>query len=234
MTIRHDDTVCDSEAARLLPWLVMGQLDAQDAARAEEHIAGCPVCRADRDEQYRLRDLVQSEDNVEYSPQPALQKLMSRIDEMERELTFDATGDALTPELPAARSVAAVPRWLLAAVLVQTIGLGLLGAAVWRYAATDTVTPRYQTLTAASISGAGAPQLRVVFAPVTTLAELADLLGSVRATIVAGPSEAGAYTLALPDDQARPHAVAAHVASLRADPHVLFAEPVAGTQRPAQ
>jgi len=221
-----DVAVCDSEAARLLPWLVTGRLDADDAARVEAHISTCPICRADWGAQHGLRELVRSDDGVEYAPQPSLQKLMSRIDELDRELAPVTAATDAAPAMP--RSTSALPRWLIAALVVQTFGLGLLGTALWRHSSTEPTASasRYETLTSAPVSTDGRPQLRVVFAPGTTLAELADLLGSVHGTIVSGPSEAGAYTVAVPGDRARPEASDAPIVRLRTDRRVLFAEPV--------
>ena len=35
------------ETQELLPWFVTGQLDADEHARAEAHLAGCPACQAE-------------------------------------------------------------------------------------------------------------------------------------------------------------------------------------------
>jgi hypothetical protein len=237
MSIDHLTGTCDSEAARMLPWLVAGRLGAAEAARVESHLVECETCRRDRAEQQVLRGLMREDDRIGYSPQPAMQKLMSRIDELERELPDAGEAPATQPAIEsdagdsaALPPVAAVPRWLMAALVVQTLGLGLLGATLWRQSSVDDPAA-YRTLSSTPAVDSRAPQVRVVFAPDTTVAEVARMVGAVEATIVAGPSEAGAYTLALPGDAARPSALDTHVAQLRADTHVLFAEPVvAGTE----
>jgi hypothetical protein len=61
-----------------------------------------------------------------------------------------------------------------------------------------------------------------VFAPAMTLAELKALLSSNDLTIVRGPSEAGAYTLA--STRAMPMGIEPVVAALRTDARVLFVE----------
>jgi hypothetical protein len=59
-----------------------------------------------------------------------------------------------------------------------------------------------------------------------TLAELKSLLAAQGLTIVYGPSDAGAYTLAstTPDESAK--RLAAILGALRLDPRALFVEPV--------
>ena len=67
-------------------------------------------------------------------------------------------------------------------------------------------------------------QVRVVFAPTATEAELRRILLEVRGEVVGGPSPLGAYTIAVPGGEPL-ELVLEH---LRADAHVRFAEPVAG------
>lgn len=227
MTSPFDTDACDGEAARLVPWFVNGRLTVEEAARVEEHLAACPVCRADVAEQRRLRALMRRDDPVEYAPQPSLQKLMTRIDELDREIAVDARLEA-GEESAAMRSH--VPRWMVAAVVLQSIGLGLLGVMLWEHSPSRTDAARYVTLSADEATDSRAPRVRVVFAPETTMSEVALMLGALRASIVDGPTEAGAYTLALHSGGGARSSVDAGLARLRADRHVLFAEPVAGSE----
>jgi hypothetical protein len=72
--------------------------------------------------------------------------------------------------------------------------------------------------------------MRVVFRRDVAVAEVNALLRQLPAQIVAGPSEAGVYTLAVPvanPNTADKKKVAADLlARVRADTRVLFAEPV--------
>jgi anti-sigma factor RsiW len=228
MSRPHEATECDSESARLLPWHLTGQLDADEAARVEAHVQACAVCRADLEQQRELRAVLRGSDRVDYAPQPSLQKLMIRIDELDRELP-DATP---TPAAP--RAVSTTPRrfaptrWLVAALLVQTVGLGLLCTLLWGRSTTATPAASYKTLTAPpSLTAGSAAQLRVVFAPGTTVEAMGQLLREAQATIVSGPSEAGAYALALAP--ARAASLDASLGRLRTDARVVFAEPIVDT-----
>jgi len=228
MTSIIDLDVCDSEAARLLPWFVTGRIDAEDAARVEAHVAACPACRADLAAQRELHGLMQAGEKIEFSPQPSLQKLMSRIDELDREIAPAAATPVASVAASSAPPLArtSLPRWLVAAVVLQTIGLGTLGTLLWQHAGSRNAGAEYVTLGSVEARLGSAPRVRVVFVPDTTLGGMATLLASVRADIVAGPTEAGAYTLALRPDAVPPTSVDASLARLRADPHVVFAEPV--------
>ena len=235
MSSPHEALDCDSESARLLPWYVTGQLEADEAARVEAHVNTCPVCRSELAQQRDLRDWLHAGDRVEYSPQPSLQKLMTRIDELDRELPEPAqaqgtTGAASTQFTSVHRT--APPRWLVAALLVQTVGLGLLCTLLWGRSTTAIPPASYQTLSAAPAINTGAPaQLRVVFAPGTTVEAMAELLRQSQATIVSGPSEAGAYAIVL--SPSRVGSLDASLGRLRADARVVFAEPIVdSTKRP--
>ena len=225
---------CDSEAARLLPWFATGRIDADDAAGVQAHLATCATCRADLAAQRQWRDLLRSDEKVEYSPQPSLQKLMSRIEELDREMAPAAASStqAVEVEPAGAGARAGLPRWLVAAVVLQTLGLGLLGSMLWQHAGNRGADAEYVTLSSVERPAGNAPRVRVVFTPDTTVAGIAALLEAVRADIVAGPTEAGAYTLALHSAAEAPASVDASLARLRTDPHVVFAEPATGAGPP--
>jgi hypothetical protein len=63
--------------------------------------------------------------------------------------------------------------------------------------------------------------MRVVFAPDASLSKVNELLRQVEANIVAGPSEAGVYTLSAPAGED----VQQILLTLRTHKEVLFAEP---------
>ena len=73
----------------------------------------------------------------------------------------------------------------------------------------------------------------VVFAPTTTLAELQEMLQANELVAVAGPSDAGIFTLALRASVTGHETRDAILARLRADPRVRFAEPL-GPEAPAR
>jgi hypothetical protein len=212
---------CDSEAARMLPWFVTGRLPVADSERVRSHLEHCAICRADLAGEQSVRAVLRADERVEYAPQAGLAKTLARIDELARDAPV---AEPPARVMPAARVLPrrfAPAQWLTAAVVVQALGLGVLGAALLNRSAPDRADPRYQTLTAPAPL-VGSERIRAVFAPATTLAELESLLGAAHLLVVDGPSPAGAFTLAVAGGSG---AGGEALARLRADHHVLFAEP---------
>ncbi|KQU78114.1 MULTISPECIES: hypothetical protein [unclassified Rhizobacter] len=144
-----------------------------------------------------------------------LKRLMRRIDQ----------GDAAPAMAPARRrGHGPLVGWLAAAVVVEAVGLSVLGAGLlWR----DAATPAYQTLSAPAGEPAGVA-LRIVPAPALRADELQALLRGLDLQIVSGPNAAGAYGLALQARAPSEQQVAAKVAALRAAPGMRLVEPVGG------
>jgi hypothetical protein len=68
-------------------------------------------------------------------------------------------------------------------------------------------------------------RIRVVFSPAMPLGALQSLLAQSALTIVHGPSDAGAYTLAFTDPRSATQRLGPAIAALRRDARVMFAEP---------
>jgi hypothetical protein len=118
-----------------------------------------------------------------------------------------------------------VLQWLVAAVVVEAIGLGLVVGTMWTRSNTGP-TGDYRTVTIDSASSRQAA-VRVVFAPDMTLQSLQSLLQTAHLDVVSGPSSAGVYTLALRhEDDSIPNVLAL----LRLQPQVRFAEPLMETE----
>lgn len=216
----RDSVSCSHEAARLLPWFVVGALSERETARVQEHLSACPLCAADWEREQQVQSLIFNAPNVEYAPQPGLQKLMSRIDEIERELPAAPHAEHGMPR-PQRHSTAI--RWLAAAVIVQAIGLGVLGTLFWQRGI-ELNAPRFHTMSAVEAGGGSMASVRVVFAPAMSVSEMQRLLESIPAKLVRGPSEAGVYTLALENERST---VDEALTKLREHKDVMFAEPAA-------
>lgn len=223
LSIHRDSSTCTHEAARLLPWLVTGTLSEPDASRVEQHMRECAICTADFKREERLQDLMSQEPVVEQAPQPGLQDLMTRIDEVERELPLPAAGEL---RAPARRRFGAL-QWLAAAAIVQAVGLGVLGMMLWQRGA-ELRAPRFHTLSDSAPGVYGPGRIRVVFAPRLTVSDMQALLKSIPASVVAGPTDAGVYTIAMPEQRTE---VGPVLSQLRANSGVLFAEPQAQAGR---
>jgi hypothetical protein len=218
----------------LLPWIANERAAAADAALVEAHLRDCADCQVELEAQRRLRDAIRSEDCIVLAPQTSLQKLMQRIeDESAVDRAEIADSEAATSSYaeptdhaPAAlvhRTKSGLPRWLSIAAAVQGITIIALLSTLWMQSRDTLTAPRYTTLTSPTPLIRG-PVLRVVFAESVTLDEVNEILRSIDAQIIAGPSEAGVYTLALPVHAAGTGPIADALARLRSDDRILFSE----------
>ena len=227
-----DDSRCADEAARLLPWYVAGRLSANDTGRVAQHLEHCAICRDDLKHERSLRTLLKSESSLEYAPQPGLAKTLARIDEFERE-GATAPRSAARPAATPVRRFGAV-QWLTAAAAVQAVALCIVGATLFHRSVQTDREPRYVTMSSVPAPVASGSRIRVVFSPDMSLSALQSLLAQNALTIVHGPSEAGAYTLALTDARAASQPVDPIIAALRSDARVMFVEPAAIDEGSAQ
>jgi hypothetical protein len=117
---------------------------------------------------------------------------------------------------------------MAASVAVMAVALSLLAADRWTQSRAP--APSYFTVTTA-VPRVPGEVIRAVFSPTITLVELQAILDTAQLRIVAGPTEAGVYSLAA--NSKRP--VSASLASLRGHGKVRFAEstqPSAGPGEP--
>lgn len=214
----------------LIPWVVNGTATPAQRERVEQHLRDCADCRREFALQQQLQAGLRDEPEATHDPQPALQRLLARLD---AELPAASTA---FPARPRAMSARWTP-WLAAAVLVQAIGLALLGGMLLgRPDAGTSVAgePGFRTLSSEGVPTTAA--IRLVVAPDTTLAYLRALLDQNRLRIVESTVDNAAFGLA-PQDAAmagNPEFVRNALTRLRSESAVVLAEPVAGAAGPAR
>jgi hypothetical protein len=214
-----------AEAWALLPWLANGRVAPEDREWLEAHVQGCAECRAELASQRLVashvnRDESASPPAVATEEQRSFNKLWARIEASESAAT-PATGTTGLA-VPVPRSSRTV-RWLAAAVVVQAIGLAMLGLTVNNQNAGDgfmtvsTPEPRLN-----------APAVSIAFAPQTSMGTVNTLLTHQGLSLVGGPGSAGNYRAELSADAVASGATADSVAAvLSRDPNVTFAQPIA-------
>ena len=224
MSPRIPDT--HAEAWALLPWLANGRIGLPDREWVEAHVQSCSGCRAEFTAQRELAermnragDLAEpAEREVE---QRSFDKLWARVEASDAALK----NSGVAGPLPAGSRRARTVRWLAAAVIVQAIGLGVLGMAALR--SNNPPVNGYTTVATAE-PARKAPALRIVFAPEAPVAHINTLLAHQGLTIVAGPGLSGNFTAELSADAVASGATAESVAAvISKDPNVSFAQPVA-------
>jgi Putative zinc-finger len=222
MSARIPDT--HAEAWALLPWLANGRIQPADREWVEAHLQSCAECRAEFTAQRLVVSQVAREaaavpQSADSDEQSSFNKLWARIEAAEAvSAPITGTGSATTPAPRASRTV----RWLAAAVVVQAIGLGVLGVTLNNgnrddYGTVAKVEPRLN-----------APAVRIVFAPETPVATVNTLLTHQGLSIVGGPGTAGNFTAELSVDAVAAGATSDSVAAVLAkDPNVALAQPIA-------
>jgi len=220
-----------AEINELLSWYVNGTLESRDRERLERHLTGCALCREDLAFERTLAAGLANAPAVEYMPAPSLRRLHERLDALAAD---SATGPAMPqaePQAPMATDVgrgqtapARVPharfasRGLLAASLAG-VALALTYWVVAHLEGAASPGADYRTVT---MNAPRAPRtvIRAVFAPNLSVGELQRMLDDAGLRIVAGPTEAGVYSLAA--TSSRP--VSESLAMLRQHEAVRFAE----------
>jgi len=219
------------ECWNLLPWIANESAAAKDVARAEAHLRDCRECQEELEFQRQLRNAIRAEDAVVLAPQTSLQKLMQRIDTVE---DIDHEPQATPADVVALprRKPALWSRWLPIAAAVQGIVIAALLAALWMQSSDTLNEARYTMLVSPDKPVAHGQVIRVVFTGDVALDEMNRVLRSIDAQVIAGPSEAGVYTLGLAASAQDESQVNQALAQLRADSHVRFAERVATSEAP--
>jgi hypothetical protein len=124
MSPRIPDT--HAEAWALLPWLANGRIAGEEREWVEAHVHTCAECRAELAAQRMIssgmRDDAVPTPTAASDEQRSFDKLWARIEASES-ATLPATGTGGGGGFRASRTV----RWLAAAVIVQAVGLGVLG-----------------------------------------------------------------------------------------------------------
>jgi hypothetical protein len=177
-----------AEAQRLLPWLLTGQLDDDERAWLEPHVAGCGDCRHELEQLRALRDAcVEADDG---SPDHA-SATTSAADRGWRRLRPLLQPSRTLREQAWRHAQGRRPRWLGWAVAAQAATLAALAIALWQ----PSTPARYRTLGATPAVPTG--NLVIAFDPRLDEMHLRRLLLASQARIVDGPNDAGAYVLSV-------------------------------------
>ena len=188
----------------LIPWVVNGRASDADQREVLAHVETCTECHDELERHRRLYNQMRGSDEVIAAPNASWQKLLSQLDQQ--------------PASEVAKPARIKRPWLVAALWLQLVAIAALTGALFRSAAAP--QPEYATLASPQVADRRAA-VRVVFAPTAQLDNINRILRDVECDIIAGPSEAGVYTLAMKDG----NDVRQIIARLREHSEVLFAEP---------
>ena len=224
--------------AELIPWHVNGTLGAADRQKLDMHSLACAACRDEMLQERRIWRALSTDSGIEYMPAASFRRFQARLDdgdmESDRERAHDAHVLPLGPQASGfvraarqrlVRRSGRRSRWMpwqrlaAASIAALAVALGLVSADKWQRTAGRDLPSDYHTVTSPQ-PRAPNEVIRAVFSPITTLAELQAILAEARLQIIAGPTEAGVYSLAATSN--RP--VNSALALLRRHRTVRFAE----------
>jgi len=192
-----------------MPWVLQNNATRELSEWLMEHTAICEACRGEYVQQNRLRLALTLPSDIPIDVNQGLKRLMARIDA------------PASQELPGrSRAGNWVTRALVAAVLVQAVGIGVLGTMLW----SEGNNPPYSTLSQAS--GAPATGIRVVPDATMKVAEWNTLLRTLHLQVMDGPNDVGAYTVVPMGSTATAQDT---LKQLRASHGIRLAEPVAAS-----
>lgn len=209
MKLTKDTDKDCAKAWEAMPWVLQNSAPEEQSAWLTEHLACCEACREEFAQQSRLRLALALPTGVQLDPEAGLRQLLGRID-----------ADAADTPAPRARTGSWMTRALVAAVLVQAVGIGILGAELW----SSDNHATYRTLSEPT-QRAAPGAIRVVPDTGMKLAEWNTLLRSLQLAVVDGPNDVGAYTVAPTHDSD----TQGTLQQLRATHGIRLAEPVAAT-----
>ena len=194
------------EAEELLPWYATGQLDAADRARVERHIYACAECREQLIVERRLIEEYQSS-----SPQveSGWARLKAQI--------------APPPLAASPRPSALAELWsILTRPAVAALAVAQLAFVVVSGTVLLSLSrPVYHAL--GSAPEPAAANVIIMFRAEATAEDVRDTLDMVGASIVGGPTSAGAYLI-----HVEPAKRQAALSKLQDDDEVQLAQPVDG------
>jgi hypothetical protein len=197
-----------------MPWVLQNTATQEQRDWFDQHLEHCESCRAEFAQQSRLQRAMSLPSDVSVDAEAGLQRLLGRL---------DTPAPVQQEEAPRVRTGSWFTRALVAAVLLQAIGIGALGLKLgW-----SGQNASYRTLSQAPAMTAPTGAIRVVPDTSMTLADWNTLLHSLQLQVVGGPNDVGAYTVA-------PMSAASQTQNtlqqLRASRGVRLAEPVNDTQ----
>jgi hypothetical protein len=215
-----DEPILHDDAIELLPWLANGSLAAGERGAVRAHAQSCVICRRELKSLEAFAKAAARSAAAFDAPAPDMRGINACID---AELARGRRGSEVAVRL---RRWAADP-WRFA-FAVQTL-IVLAVAAVWLLLPAVEV-PAYRTLTIPAQSGSG-HYLHVVFDPALPDDGIGERLATHGLSLEDGPSARGVYTLRFDDalDTAARHGT---IDTLRADPKVLFVQPLRAEHSP--
>jgi len=244
-----DERGLHDEVWLLLPWLANGRLAPAERELAQEHVQDCKECERELARQQLMCSAFSEPDRVTYAPGPSFRKLMDRInsDGDSRVRDDEAAKAAMRHRLPAGRAssnqstlgrLGRVSLWRPPGLAWAASFLLLFAITGMMFTAYRWSAPVFRTVTDSSVVTPNV--LHIALDRSLPIGEVEELLRTGGARIVEGPGTTGILGVA-PVGVIAGHTTEASAnkqlralsARLRADPRVLWVQPLADEGIPA-
>jgi anti-sigma factor RsiW len=197
----------------LLPWLVNGTLDGEEAVEVEQHLRACPACRAEL-ECLRVLQSAYVDSDVLPEADAALARLRPHLEELAPASRRPDQGS---------RRPGQMPGWVKLAMAAQFSAIFALG---WAVLQPMRAAPEFHGLAAPGPARA-VGSLVVVFDANAPQRDVARILRQSGVRIVDGPTASNGLVLSVDHGD-----VQAALTRLRAEPAVMLAEPLQASANP--
>lgn len=227
MKLRFPRSTLHARAELVIPWLANGSLPEDAEPLVRQHIATCPECHADYEKQRQVCQAMRTDGPLVFAAESSYQKLLTRIQNTPAggEPAEAAARPSPSQVEYAVRRATPAVRWLAAAAILQAFAIGV-GTWMWHSSGSAVKDAHYVTLTSESPSYDSGPRVRVLFRTDLTVEALQPVLQQAGAHIIDGPADGNVYTLGFAPPLRSAGALNKRVAALRANPAILFAQPV--------
>jgi len=205
----------------LLPWYVNKTLQGAELDTVKQHLNNCLICNRELLNLQNLSGLINQASTFELSAQGSFSKLKQRLHPAE-----DAQQSVVSFARPSKwqSKINFKQRKISAPALALAAGV-LLAVVLPRFMPIDQLQSHdYRTLSDSEITNTNPNELRVIFKENTSLQTIDQLLASIQGTIIHGPNEQSVYTIGIKKSSVTTSAID-RLSILRADAHVIFAEP---------
>jgi hypothetical protein len=216
------DTQTHRHAWDQIPWIVNDSLPEAERLTVQSHLDSCADCRKEFEFQRQLASAIDAGATVDIDPRESWKRLRARIDGSNRSERPARHGQRRVRNMTGEW----IP-WLVAAMVVQAIGLGALGTVIWSKPVNTAAAGSagsYRTLSAPE-SSIGNATVRVVFASDMSVGNMQALLAAAGLQVQSGPTSAGVWTLEPARDSNR-SATQTALRELHDSPDVRFAEAI--------
>jgi hypothetical protein len=201
-------TAAHDEAELLLPWYTTGQLEGEDRARVERHLANCVTCRRQLRFDQEMIESLQARDPVIDS---GWERLRSCVESEDRR----PWGAAWRKDL-----VTLIQRPAVATLIAAQIALFVVGGGVLL----SLDRPQFHALGDASAPASA--NVIIIFRPDASQQDVLQTLRESGASLVGGPTAADAYLV-----HVEPGRRLAALAQLRANADIRMVQPIDGEAR---